>query len=240
MSFILPKVWMLLKHIPPKTTQTFTDLEKHGFNPRTLSKYLQIAQKSNLLIKQGQAYLLTELGILYSHLVRQLEELTSFLDILEKIPRREIHSFLQIHVPLLKRYYSNRLKGIVLFGSSATTAWRPDSDIDLFIVVQDWNMPTWERATELYKIRLATLDLIEDVFDLPVSYYPLDQVETGRFHAIYPDIQRNGIILWQEEDFMLRLFDSIREGLKQEDKIHITTPDGESLWIAQKIMSRDI
>ena len=229
-----------MKHFKLNTPQTFTDLAKRGFNPKTLTKYLQIALENNLIKKQGQAYRLTGQGALYHRLLKQLEELTSFPQILEKVPRREIHSFLQIHVTQLRSYYSERLKGIVLFGSSVTTSWRPDSDIDLFIVVEDWVIPTWERAVELYRIRLATLNLLEEVIDIPVSYYPLDKTETERFHAIFPDIQRNGIILWQDKDYMERLFDTIREELKQEEKIHITTPSGESLWVAQKIVQKNI
>ncbi len=240
MSYIIPKTWLIIKYFKLNTPQTFTDLKKRGFNPKTLTKYLRIALENNLIKKEGQIYKLTGQGALYHRLLKQLEELTSFPQILEKVPRREIHSFLQIHVTQLSSYYSERLKGIVLFGSSATTSWRPDSDIDLFIVVEDWVIPTWERAVELYRIRLATLNLLEEVIDIPVSYYPLDRTETERFHALYPDIQRNGIILWQDKDYMERLFDTIREELKQEEKIHITTPSGESLWIAQKIAQRNI
>jgi predicted nucleotidyltransferase len=118
--------------------------------------------------------------------------------------------------------------------------WRPESDIDLFIVAQEWTIPTRERAVELYRIRLATLNLLEEVIDIPVSYYPLDVTEIERFHAIYPDIQQHGIILWQEKDYIDRLFDTIREELKQEEKIHITTSSGESLWIAQKKVEKNI
>lgn len=240
MSYIIPKTWSIIKFFEPNQPQTFTELEKRGFNPKTLSKYLRIAMENNLLRKEGQAYKLTGQGALYHRLLKQLEVLTSFPQILEKVPRREIHTFLQIHVTQLNSYYSERLKGIVLFGSSATTYWRPDSDIDLFVVVQDWLIPTWERAVELYRIRLSSLNLLEEVIDIPVSYYPLDITETERFHAIFPDIQRNGIILWQEKDYMERLFNAIREELIQEEKIHITTPNGESLWIAQKIAQRNI
>ena len=240
MSYIIPKTWLVMKHFKLNTPQTFTDLAKRGFNSKTLTKYLQIALENNLIKKQGQAYMLTGQGALYHRLLKQLEELTSFPQKLEKVPRREIHSFLQIHVTQLSSYYSERLKGIILFGSSVTTSWRPDSDIDLFIVVEDWGIPTWERAVELYRIRLATLNLLEEVIDIPVSYYPLDKIETERYHAIYPDIQRNGIILWQDKDYMERLFDTIREELKQEEKIHITTPSGESLWVAQKIVQKNI
>lgn len=240
MSHIIPKTWLIIKYFELNTSQTFTDLKKRGFNPKTLTKYLQIALENNLIKKEGRAYKLTGQGALYHRLLKQLEEFTSFPQILKKVPRREIHSFLQIHVTQLNSYYSDRLKGIILFGSSTTTSWRPDSDIDLFIVVQDWVIPTWERALELYRIRLATLNLLEEVIDIPISYYPLDMTETERFHAIYPDIQRYGVILWQQKDYMEKLFATIREELKQEEKIHITTPSGESLWIAQNIAQRNI
>jgi len=234
MSYIIPKIWLVIKHFKHNTLKTFTDLEKSGFNPKTLTKYLRIALENNLIKKEGQAYKLTGQGATYHRLLTQLEEFNSFPQKLEKIPRREIHSFLQIHVTQLQSYFSERLKGIVLFGSSATTRWHSESDIDLFIVIKEWTIPTWERAVELYRIRLKTLALLEETMDIPVSYYPLDMTETERFHAIYPDIQQYGIILWQEKDYIDKLFDTIREELKQEEKIHITTPSGESLWVAQR------
>jgi predicted nucleotidyltransferase len=234
MSYIIPKIWLLLKHFDYNTPLSFTEIEKQGFNPKTLTKYLRIAQENNLIRREGQGYKLTGQGAVYQQFLTQIEEFTSFPQKLEKISRREIHSFLQIHVAQLKSYYSKRLKGVVLFGSSATTRWRSESDIDLFIVVQEWTIPTWERAVELYKIRLTTLNLLDEIMDIPVSYYPLDMTETERFHAIYPDIQQQGIILWQEKDYIDRLFDTIREELKQEEKIQITTPNGESLWVIQR------
>ncbi|UCE13656.1 MAG: nucleotidyltransferase domain-containing protein [Candidatus Heimdallarchaeota archaeon] len=239
MSYIIPKTWLILQHFSPHKQRTFTELESFGFNPKTLSKYLKILLENNLLKKQGQAYRLTGQGSLYLQLLSQLEHLISFPKILEKIPRREIHPFLHAHVIQLQMYYSERLKGIVLYGSSGSTDWRPDSDIDLFVIVKDWGIPTWERAVELYRIRLTTLNLLEEVIDIPVSYYPLDVTEVDRHHAIYPDIQRNGVILYQKKDFIESLFETIREDLKQEEKIHITTPNGESLWVAQKIIQKN-
>jgi len=240
MSYIIPKIWLLLKFFDYPTSLSFTEIERRGFNPKTLTKYLRIALENNLIKKEGKTYKLTGQGVVFQRLLTQIEEFTTFPQKLEKISRRETHSFLQIHVAQLKKYYSERLKGVVLFGSSATTRWRSESDIDLFIVVHSWTIPTWERAVELYKIRLTTLNLLEEIMDIPVSYYPLDMTETERFHAIYPDIQQQGIILWQEKDYIDRLFDTIREELKQEEKIHITTPNGESLWVAQKKVQRNI
>ena len=240
MTYIIPRIWLLLKLFDYNTSLSFTEIERRGFNSKTLTKYLRIALEKNLMKKEERVYKLTGQGAMYHCLLTQLDEFTSFSQKLEKISRREIHSFLQIHVAQLKNYYSKRLKGVVLFGSSATTKWRAESDIDLFIVVQGWMIPTWERAVELYKIRLSTLNLLEKIMDIPVSYYPLDMTETERFHAIYPDIQQQGIILWQDKDYIDRLFNTIREELKQEEKIHITTPNGESLWLAQKKEQRNI
>ena len=105
MSYIIPKLWKLIQHLDCRTSLTFTDLEKRGFNPKTLTKYLQLALENGLIKKQGQAYSLTGMGVSYFNLLTQLGDLISFPKLLERVPRKEIHQFLQIHATQLKDYY---------------------------------------------------------------------------------------------------------------------------------------
>ncbi len=63
------------------------------------------------------------------------------------------HPFIRTVVREVRRTYGERLVSIALFGSVARGTARPDSDLDLFIVVED--LPRGHRA------RLETFDPVE-------------------------------------------------------------------------------
>ena len=63
------------------------------------------------------------------------------------------HPFVRTVVDQVRRTYGERLVSIALFGSVARGTARPDSDLDLFIVVED--LPRGRRA------RLETFDPVE-------------------------------------------------------------------------------
>jgi hypothetical protein len=63
------------------------------------------------------------------------------------------HPFVEAVVREVSRAYGDRLVSIALFGSVARRTARPDSDLDLFLVVE--NLPRGRRA------RLETFDAVE-------------------------------------------------------------------------------
>jgi predicted nucleotidyltransferase len=63
------------------------------------------------------------------------------------------HRFIEQVVGAVRRAYGERLVSIALFGSVARGTARPDSDVDLFLVVEQ--LPRGRRA------RLATFDPVE-------------------------------------------------------------------------------
>lgn len=63
------------------------------------------------------------------------------------------HPFVETVVREIRHVYGPRLRSIALFGSVARRTARPDSDIDLFVVVDD--LPRGRRA------RLQTFDEVE-------------------------------------------------------------------------------
>jgi len=232
--YILPRIWKLTQCFQKTAELTFSML-REAFNARTLSKYLEIATNEELIRKENKKYHLTEKGRIYNNLIIQVEELLAFSSILNQIPRREIHNFLLHHVSALKQHFGENLLGVLLYGSSTSSKWQLESDIDLLLVVKEWNSPTWERSTELYRIRKRTLNEMREVFDIPVSYYPLTLTELDRDHAIFPDIQRTGIILWDHKNFMKKLLDKIKQDLVKQNKFFIQSPEGEELWIQKKM-----
>ena len=231
MNYTLPRIWNVTRYFQENTRLTFSRLKKN-FNAKTLTKYLDIAIKEGLIGKEKKLYHLTDKGKIFNTIIMQVEELFQASEIIKQVPREEIRSFLLYHILDLIYYFEANLLGVALFGSS-TSNWRPESDVDLFLIVKNWDQPSWERSTELYKIRKRTLAKMKDIFDTPVSYYPLEEEELAREHAIFPDIQRTGIILWERNEYMKKLFASIRNDLVKKNKIFIETPTGEKMWITK-------
>jgi predicted nucleotidyltransferase len=64
------------------------------------------------------------------------------------------HPFLDAVVKALRAAYGEQLRSVAVFGSVARGTARPDSDLDLFIVVD--SLPNGRRA------RLATFDAVEN------------------------------------------------------------------------------
>ncbi|NHJ02691.1 MAG: nucleotidyltransferase domain-containing protein [Candidatus Heimdallarchaeota archaeon] len=230
-KYIFPRIWNLTRYFQNTSPLTFSELRK-DFNAKTLAKYLEIATKEGLLERKRKIYHLTEKGNVFNTIIEEVDQLFHVSETIKHIPREEIQEFLFYHILDLVQYFNKNLLGIALFGSS-TTNWHPESDIDILIIVKKWDQPTWERSTELYRLRRRTLAKMKDIFDIPVSYYPLAEEELERDHAIFPDIQRTGIILWERNDYMTNLFALIKKDLVKKRKIYIETPTGEKMWIIQ-------
>ncbi|MGQ9631229.1 MAG: nucleotidyltransferase domain-containing protein [bacterium] len=92
---------------------------------------------------------------------------------------------------MLKEIYSNRLKGVILYGSYARGDATDGSDIDLIILLEDMNEPIAELercSKEIHRIDFE--------YDTLISIIPLDvnQYNTGKLPLIL-NAKREGILL---------------------------------------------
>ena len=118
------------------------------------------------------------------------------------------------------KVFGNYLVSLVLYGSYARGDARPDSDIDLIVVVED----------DLSD-RLRVHKLIDEVEDLlmrelrdyfrsrgltPIlSPYILTRSQARMFRPLYIDVVFDAIILYDKDGFMSKVFKAVREKLKR-------------------------
>ena len=94
--------------------------------------------------------------------------------------------------PRLTEAFGNRLRGVVLFGSEARGEAAPDSDIDLFVLLEgpiDLGKDIATIVGALYPVQL-------EIADRPIHALPaqVEDYEAGTF-AVYRAAKREGILL---------------------------------------------
>jgi predicted nucleotidyltransferase len=91
----------------------------------------------------------------------------------------------------LDSLYGSRLKGLVLYGSAARGDDSPDSDIDLFVLLDgpvDWWRELEKIIKDLYPLQLEVIR--------PIHAMPIDAAvfEAGEY-AVYRNAQKEGVRL---------------------------------------------
>jgi len=240
----------VLSRVEELGTSRFSDLMKEIRNPRTLSRRLKELASMGLLSRSNEGYRLTAKGRRVLNLMRNLLMELSSRDLvknLDRIPHRMYSSLLRRYCEILREKFGERLVGILLFGSIARGDWKKDSDIDLLLVIRGWkDKKVWERlrelsiAKEILRESREFHETLSNGYFPSIQHYALDPEEVQKFHSIYPDIAADGIILYDKEGFMDRLISSIREKLKRNGALRISTPDGRYYWILKDVRAGEV
>lgn len=103
--------------------------------------------------------------------------------------KKAVRSLVQKCKETLAQHYGSRLKGVILYGSIARGEARPDSDIDLLILLSpplDYFMELRQIVDLLYPIQLESEQLISAKPALASDY------EVGRI-SLYRNVRREGV-----------------------------------------------
>ncbi|MEM3563211.1 MAG: nucleotidyltransferase domain-containing protein [Candidatus Jordarchaeaceae archaeon] len=226
----------------------FGELRQIVHNPRTLSKRLKMLVSRGLVKSENRLYSLSEKGERAESILENFEALlhpSISLKNLERLPCLYA-DFLSRYCEVLYEHFSQRLVGVLVFGSLARGSWDRDSDIDLLVVVEGWDKPVWERTRELVKLRRRmreTLEfqrLVERGFPTAIQHYPLSKSEALEPHRIYIDACMEGIILYEREGFLSKVLGEFREKLSKLGAKRITTADGKSYWQLKEVKAGEV
>lgn len=229
----------------------FRDLKLVVRNPRTLALKLERLSGLGLVEKMARGYKLTEKGV---RVARILEELNTALNSprlvvknIERIPHAHLAPVIRRYCEILGDLLGGRLISVMLFGSIARGDWDRSSDIDLLIVAEGWEKkPIWERIEELREARRMLEGSPEYLEAMRAGYwpiiqnYPLSVDEAEKFNRIYLDAVIDGIILYDKDDFLMKILQSLRKRLEEMGSMRITLPNRKSYWILKRVKAGEM
>lgn len=244
-------IFKILRKVGKDGAVRFTDLLNVVSNPRTLSKKLEFLISKGLVKIEGRLYMLTEKGEIA---LKLLEKLTAIVEDsefhvvnIEKIPHGVYSKILERYCKILYEHFGTKLLGIALFGSIARGDWNKNSDIDLLVIVEEWDKkPVWERIRELLKLKKKLRETEEykravrkGYFPI-IQHYPLSRKEALEFHRIYIDMCLDGIILYERDKFLTKIIEKVRQKLLLHGAKRITIPGKGYYWILADLKAGEV
>lgn len=111
-------------------------------------------------------------------------------------------------------HLGQELTSVVLYGSVARCEARPDSDIDLLVIVRDLPKGAFRRRQLLEPVRERLLPELETLWEKGI-YTDFAEVikteaEARRFHLLYLDIMEDGILLHDRDGFFAGVLERLR------------------------------
>ncbi len=199
----------------------YRELSRIVQNPKTLSRKLKLLSSLGLVNRSERFYSLTEAGERAAKMVEEWRKLSHGAQEepmnLACIPHPTFGAVLGRYCRILRQHFGERLLGVLLFGSIARGDWTKDSDIDLLVVVDRWDLKTWSRSSKLLglgKMLRKTREYTDSVgagFMPTIQHHPLSSEEESLNHRIYIDIVLDGITIYEKDAYITRLIGNLRE-----------------------------
>lgn len=234
-----------------KEAARFKDLKSVIRNPRTLSFKLRKLEHFGLVEDSNGGYRLTQKGLETCGILEELNKTlysSEFkVENVEKIPHMYFAPLIKRYCEILKDLLKDRLVSVMLFGSVARGDWNKNSDIDVLVIADGWDdEPVWNRIREIKKAKEKLEESLEYQEALRVGYwpiiqnYPLSVKEAKRFNRIYLDAVIDGIILYDKDNFLTRLLQSLREKLEEMGSVRIMLPSRKFYWVLKDLKAGEV
>lgn len=133
--------------------------------------------------------------------------------------KKSFESFIRKVLKEVKNYYGLRLVSIVLFGSQARGTQRPDSDIDLLIIVKDLPKSRLKRSEEFSKIEKKLEKDLEKLRSKGIYTWinailkTPEEIEIGSLLLL--DMVEDAKILYDKNEFFKKRLQKLKVKLKE-------------------------
>jgi predicted nucleotidyltransferase/DNA-binding HxlR family transcriptional regulator len=223
----------------------FKDLRLIVGNPRMLTLKLRKLMGLGLVDLVDGLYVLTSRGVEVSRILEDLDKALRGREFkvrnLERIPHYHYVPVIRRYCELLFEFFGDRLVSIMLFGSVARGDWDANSDIDILIIADGWEgKPIWDRVREVGRVKARLSESLEYLDALKAGYHPIIQnytlsvEEAKRFNRVYLDALIDGIILYDRDEFLSGILQSLRRRLEDLGSMRITLPNGRFYWVLKR------
>jgi len=128
-------------------------------------------------------------------------------------------------IKLIRVFYKDNLRSLVIFGSYARGEVTLGSDIDILIILKECKLSYRERLQEFYEDIESKITTGPSLLVSPII---LKEEEAREFNPIYLEIMENNIIVFDDGTFK-NILDKLKR-LQEERVIEKKTLKGKTYW----------
>jgi hypothetical protein len=140
--------------------------------------------------------------------------------------RSSLQASLDRYLDLLRGHFGADLVSVVLFGSWARDAARPESDVDLLIVARGLPRSRLDRRGVFVRLARGVSEEFRDTV-MPVLLTPEEAIRVKPF---YLGMLSGHRVLWDAGGFFAGVLDRLRARLAELGARRCVDPDGYEYW----------
>lgn len=138
---------------------------------------------------------------------------------------KKLKPFMKELIKLIRVFYKDNLRSLVIFGSYARGEVTLGSDIDILIILKECKLSYRERLQEFYEDIESKITTGPSLLVSPII---LKEEEAREFNPIYLEIMENNIIVFDDGTFK-NILDKLKR-LQEERVIEKKTLKGKTYW----------
>ncbi|MCD6368789.1 MAG: nucleotidyltransferase domain-containing protein [Thermoproteales archaeon] len=127
----------------------------------------------------------------------------------------------------LKNRFKEKLYCMVIYGSVARDEAKPDSDIDILLVIEDLPKSRLERQKLFIEVEEKIRPFIDELWDkgIYIDFSPiiLTPSEAQRLRPLYLDMVDDAVIIYEKNGFFTNILRRLKKKLKEMNarKVHV-------------------